>query len=735
MQNTDKTIYFNFSYFALRLLGKGLYSNHWTAIAELVANGLDAQANNVKIYINMRNKEKSVIEIFDNGFGMGYEDLAEKYVLIGRDKRDDNKISEDIKKQLMGRKGIGKLAALYLSNKYFLISKTGKETSAWSLDASNVKDSDVPHLDRIDANELNIEAKEEWDKFNTGTMIKLTNVDLTNFGEKTLAALKARLADFYLLDTLQGKIEAAILTDASSKITFEDVNKSIAFKNMYAFYNNSEIDFSDRLAESVIIKSSVEKVMKTPRYVEKLNPTDFKVSGKKRFLKPDGSLTNNELTYEMRGWIGIHTSIHKDDARLNDSEYLKNKAYRPNQLRLYVRKKLAVENFLEYVRNTQAFANYIEGEISFDILDDNELGDIATSNRQGFVEDDERVQLLVAILKPIINSLIRCRVNIGQKVHEEELAFYEEEKRQEEEKRRVEEEKRKEAERLREEEERRRIEAERLREEEEQRRKEAESLREEEEQRRSQAEQKAAKLDEELKTTSSDLKSEKKRNHFLVDSLSQDHFVFAEKLHMVKINVSTIESVVKKLIMKLQRGRFVENDAWESLKTISYLVKRVHAVLEYGGLAHFNTKEEIIEGDLFEFILEYCETVLCKYENINVIVSISENVQYITRFSAQDVAVILENVISNSIKHQAEILYIKMYRENEKFVIDLVDDGKGLDHKVGNVEELFEFGKGYTTAGTGVGLFHIREIVGKNLRGNIKILENLSKGFGLQIRM
>ena len=63
MQNTENTIYFNFSYFALKLLGKGLYSNHWTAIAELVANGLDAQADSVKIYIDMTNKEHSVIEI------------------------------------------------------------------------------------------------------------------------------------------------------------------------------------------------------------------------------------------------------------------------------------------------------------------------------------------------------------------------------------------------------------------------------------------------------------------------------------------------------------------------------------------------------------------------------------------------------------------------------------------------------------------------------------------------
>ncbi|WP_339260191.1 ATP-binding protein [Paenibacillus sp. FSL R5-0713] len=707
MQNSDSTIYFNFSYFALKLLGKGLYSNHWTAIAELVANGLDAQGDNIKIYINMKDKENAVIEILDNGHGMGYEDLAEKYVLIGRDKRDDDQIDEEIKKQLMGRKGIGKLAALYLSNKYYIISKTVNESSAWCLDASNVKDSDVPRLDRIEIDQLKIETAEEWESFQTGTMIRLTNVDLTYFGEKTLAGLKARLADFYLTDTMQGEIEAAILTDKSSKKKFEKVEKSIAFKNIYAIYNNTDIDFSNRLAESVVVRSSIESVMATPRYVEKLDLADFQVRGSKKFLKPDGSYTSQELEYEMSGWIGIHTSIQNEDAKLNDIEYLKNKAYRPNQLRLYVRNKLSVENFLEYIKNTQAFSNYIEGEISFNLLDHNELGDIATSNRQGFVEKDERVQLLISILKPIINSLIRKRVQLGQKIKAEETAIYEEEKRIEAELRRIEEEKRIEAERLR----------------------------EEEEQKRIIVEQQVEGLDNQLKITSNTLNNEKKRNHFLVSSLSEDQFMFAEKLHMVRINISTIESIVKNLVMKLQRGRFVENDAWVSLKTLSYLIKRIHATLEYGGFAQFNTKEEFTEGNLFEFIVEYCEIVLTKYTNIKVLASIDKNISYNTRFSSQDVAVILENVISNSIKYQADILNIRMYKEGESYVIDLFDNGIGLDAKIVDVDELFDFGKSYSVGGTGVGLYHVKEITKKKLNGNVEIKKGLEKGFGLQIRM
>ena len=467
MQNSNNIIYFNFSYFALRLLGKGLYSNHWTAIAELVANGLDAQADNVKIYINMIDKKNSIIEIFDNGTGMNYDDLSEKYALIGKDKREDGELPDEIKKQVMGRKGIGKLAALYLSSKYYLISKTENENeSAWCLDASNVKDSDIPHLDRCNIEDVGVECLDEWAKFKTGTMLHLTNVDLTNFGVKTLEGLNARLADFYLTEMLNGQIEVCVLVNERDQRKFYAIEKSIAFKNFYAFFNNTEIDFDDRLSSGVQIVTNVESISNKKRPVIKINSEQFKVSGKQFFHKSNGELTERELEYSMSGWIGIHTSIKKEDAILNDPDYLKNKAYRPNQLRLYVRKKLAVENFLDYIKNTQAFSNYIEGEISFDILDDNELGDIATSNRQGFIEDDERVLLLIDILKPIINYLIRARIKIANQIHEEVEMYYAEEQAK--------------------------VEAERKKEEEQRKKAEAEALRIEEDKRRTIEEKKAA---------------------------------------------------------------------------------------------------------------------------------------------------------------------------------------------------------------------------------------------------
>jgi len=706
MQNTDNRIYFNFSYYALKLLGKGLYSNNWTAIAELVANGIDAQATSVKIYINMIDKKHSSIEIFDNGYGMGYDDIAEKYVLIGKDKREDESISDEVKKQLMGRKGIGKLAALFMSNKYFLISKTKKTSEeAWCLDATNVQDSDVPRLDKVSLEEVGIEAKEEWAKFSTGTMIKLTNVDFTNIGIQTIEGLKARLADFYLLKGLKSDIQVAMVGNRKDEIKFSNVQKSIAFKNFYAFYDNTDYKFKDDLAKSVRVMSDVASSNNKARDVVLLNLDDFDVKGKKIFTRENGKAIEKE--YNMSGWIGIHTSISKEGARRNDKEFLRNKAYRPNFLRLYVRKKLAVENFLEYIKNTQAFSNYIEGEVQFDILDDNDLGDISTSNRQGFIEDDERVKLLVEILSPIINRLIRLRVKLGSQVKEEETKHYEELERIEKEKR--------------EKEEKQRIAAE-------QKQQEAMAAKAEAEGKQREAESQAKKL-------SVNLGSEKKRNSFLLDNLEMDQIEFAKRLHMFNINISIMNSLIKKQVMKLQRNRYNVDDAWEVLRKMSYYTARMQAILKYSPAAVFDPKEEFVKGDLFEFIDEYAKTIICKGNDINMDISIIGKDRCEMRFAPQDISVILENVLSNSLKHNAKNIYIDMYKENGEAIIDLRDDGDGIADEVSDVNELFEFGKSYTSTGTGVGLYNIKQIVEEIWKGTVEIVNNGAKGFCLQIRI
>lgn len=710
-RNTENEIYFNFSYFALRLLGKGLYSNVWTALAELVANSFDANAKNIKVYINAINKEKSIVEIFDDGYGMDYDALENKYTLIGKNKRDDNTLDEETKKVLMGRKGIGKLAALYLSNKYYLISKTVNEISAWCLDASNTNDSDIPKLSRKDVTDLskNIETIREWDSFKTGTLIKLTNVDLTNFGIQSLKGLKARLANFFLLDSLAGKIEIAFRTKQEGNIVFEEVEKNIAFKNMCAFYNNTSYNYRKELGDTIVFNSNLDFVKNKKRSIVFFDESKFPdTNGSQCFIQKNGVKTENGIPFEMKGWIGIHSTIDKDGAYKNDKRYLKNKVYNPNKLRLYVRNKLAVDNFLEYIHNTQAFSNYIEGEISFDVLDDDTLPDIATSNRQGFDEESDRIKLLVDIIKPIVTALIRERVKFGNIINKEEKAYYEEQERLAREKE---------------------LAAKKAQEEAEFARIQAESERDKANEAREQAE-------ENLGIANEMLGAEKKRSTFLMENLSAEQLDFAKHFHLAKINLNTIKNKISMLVLKNKKNNLSIDDFWECIKSISYCAERISSIFSYILKAKFNIENEKIKENLFEFISDYCQSVLTKNYLLNFKIDNKASCKAVINFSPQDIGVIFDNIASNSKKAHAKEIHIVFDEDENFYIITIMDNGDGIDtKKITDVNALFEFGKGFTETGTGIGLYHIKEVVEKKLNGNVSIDTNYLHGFKLRIEV
>ena len=418
MENTNQEIYFNFSYYALNLLGKQMYSNKWSAISELVANGIDAGANVVKVYINSKNQKQSTMEIFDDGSGMDYADLSTKYAHIGRNKREHT----SGKNQFMGRKGVGKLAALFLSKKYYILSKSDGEESAWVLDSAQANDADMPKLERVNPDSIKLDNQVIWDKYHTGTMIKLVDVDLTNFASKRLLSLKQRIANFYLLDRITSKIEVAHVDKENDDVRFYEVEKEIAFKNLYGIFESEEGLVEEKISHEVEIRETKYDEVSSERTVKIYTPKtikySFSISGKKEYLNTDGNL--EDVPFKLEGWIGIHSTISAKIAKRNDKTFIRNNVYNPNKLRLYVRNKLAVENLLDILSNNQTFINYIEGEISFDILDNDHLPDISTTNREGMMDSDGRITLLKELVNPIVNRLMTDRIKIGQVINNEE---------------------------------------------------------------------------------------------------------------------------------------------------------------------------------------------------------------------------------------------------------------------------------------------------------------------------
>lgn len=415
---------FTFSWLALKLLGRGLYSNPWSALSELVANGLDAGATDVYVYVDARDKSNAIVEVIDNGSGMSRTDI-DTYVKVGYDKRKAESQSDVVSAKPKGRKGIGKLAALFLSPHFYLSTRHSEGASSWELDAreGTVNDEDHPRLMAVSGTR-STPNEGLWAGLTSGTRLTMLGVDLAGYGQRAINALGTRLANQFLLPV--SSTPRILLwvqtTSGQSEPAYEPVVKSVAFGNL----SHIVMSFPDSSLQPAELAAPLHdltipaKGLPGGSYTH--TPTSSPLS-----LEPEQDEAWTEITsdvdperrtyggvpYTLTGWIGVHATIDNEPAQANDERFTKNKYYNPAQIRVYVRGKLASDRLLSQLGLTGTYANYIEGEITFDLLDDDTLPDIATSNRQDFDETDKRVTLLRALVRPLVRALIQGRNNLA----------------------------------------------------------------------------------------------------------------------------------------------------------------------------------------------------------------------------------------------------------------------------------------------------------------------------------
>ncbi len=91
-------------------LGLQMYSTLPPVIGELVSNAYDADADKVNIYLYDQGEKRIIVE--DTGHGMSFQEINDKFLLIGRNRREteQKEKSESGKRFVVGKKGIGKLA-------------------------------------------------------------------------------------------------------------------------------------------------------------------------------------------------------------------------------------------------------------------------------------------------------------------------------------------------------------------------------------------------------------------------------------------------------------------------------------------------------------------------------------------------------------------------------------------------------------------------------------------------
>ena len=101
----------------LQELGERLVGRPYIALAELVKNAYDADANHCEIVFS-----ENEIEVWDDGHGMTFDEFRDFWMRIGTTNKLEQQLSRDYRRLLTGSKGIGRLAVQFLGRRVQIIT-------------------------------------------------------------------------------------------------------------------------------------------------------------------------------------------------------------------------------------------------------------------------------------------------------------------------------------------------------------------------------------------------------------------------------------------------------------------------------------------------------------------------------------------------------------------------------------------------------------------------------------
>lgn len=375
MKNTDKEFKLNISPNILDMLGPSLYTNIYYVLAELIANAYDADAKNVYII----SEKDSEIRVEDDGHGMSYNNGdIDKFLNIANTSRcsEEDSYSTCLRRRKMGRKGIGKLAALSISESVEVMTIVDDDKSGFIMTR---KTSENNRLKAIEDDKISFK---KIDKHGTAIVMKKPQYKLN----KMLDAVKRNIIKIFPQVNDDFRIHI-ILKD--NKITIDSFDKNIIKELCSIITLGKDFENLSQLVPIEFPEKHNELVECKDIFLEKLSMTNN--NGEKK-----------DYDLELKGWIGAYKTTRGRKKQISD--------FPDNFISLYANKKMGEFNILPIIGKNVLNEVYIVGELYIDLFELSELPDMALSNRQGYKTDDLRYRTVISYVRDkLLPEIIKKR--------------------------------------------------------------------------------------------------------------------------------------------------------------------------------------------------------------------------------------------------------------------------------------------------------------------------------------
>jgi len=221
----------------------------------------------------------------------------------------------------------------------------------------------------------------------------------------------------------------------------------------------------------------------------------------------------------------------------------------------------------------------------------------------------------------------------------------------------------------------------------------------------------------------SEVETERRRSHFLESVVNVDKSTILNLHHQVTIYAVDIAQQIENLLSDTAGQKTVPRDTLlKALEQMAFLNRKVLAVTRFAAKANFQLDSEKIETDFASFVTDYIEQIAKVSGGTRLRIQvINSHPGLKLRFNPIDASIIVDNLISNARRAKASWITFDISPLDKAGLIMQVSDN-GLGIKPGtNKQRIFEMGY-TTTQGSGLGLYHVRQVLGE-MGGTIELGE------------
>jgi Histidine kinase-, DNA gyrase B-, and HSP90-like ATPase len=343
-------------------LGVKLYDKVSAVLAELVSNSYDADARKVVIkapmgeFLATKNNNQIqdrsyTIEVSDNGIGMTPDEINKFYLRVGAERRADplrGDESKGLKRKVMGRKGVGKLAPFGICERIEILTSGGQL----------------------------IDGKDESGVSKKGYLTAHLILDRTQILQDTEFAYAPQVGN--LDEIVRAKTGTNLKLTIFSKRKVPDID--LLSRQLAQRFGISSSDWEINLIDSNKTKTDPDFSRKICAFdVDKMENTEIRFNLNKQAVIADGTVLSDIQAgfdfegkfYPVTGWAAYAKDPYKDDLMAG--------------IRIYCRGKIAAQTSVfnrgASFSGEYSIRSYLIGELHANWLDEQDEDLIQTDRR------------------------------------------------------------------------------------------------------------------------------------------------------------------------------------------------------------------------------------------------------------------------------------------------------------------------------------------------------------------